>query len=434
MKFDCKTSLRKKVHKIIVIFSAVVIIFYTWGMEVLLHWGLENGATGIIWQENSLYKEAYKEDRNAPLPKGRTVNGYLGIDNVPEKLITLYSKSKLTQSINDKEIYLYRKEIVGDYVTHHNLVMDKLPDRDEYTYIHYELKVYKYAGTVIWGKWLKIAFVGGLLVIVMLLILQETINHSIRPLKSLSQWVEGISENRKPESLPADLNDDEIGQLAHSLYAALERIYVSNEREKQFLRNASHELRTPIAIIRNSMDVIEFKRENSDDEITPLLKRIRRASDTMKAVTEAILWLALENYSQPCKSQVNLKELINEIVDDNKNLINDRNIDIDIQTDQLGDIFIEKALIYITLDNLIRNAFQHSSDGTIKVSAESSHAIEVFNYRQDTESMNDESNEVHVKTGGFGLGLAMVEKIAKKMGWGFTFKADQGQAIARLDI
>ena len=433
MKPHCKHSLRNRVGKIIAIFSIIIIMFYTGVMAFLLEWGLSHGAGGIIWQETRLFMEDYKKHNIIELPKGRSVNGYIGSHTLPDPLLEMFQEN-LTRirDIQTKDRWYVLKEFDDSYV-HHNVMVSYIADMDEYLFIHYKLVIPKNLEFDVWDSMYYTAIAGGILVIFMLLVFRQVLQSSLSPLVELSKWIDRIEENQAPEELPK-VPDNEIGQVALSLFHALERINHANEKEKHFLRNASHELRTPISIIRNTMDVIEYKKETGQENIDHLLERIRKASDTMKAVTEAILWLAIENYSPPSQSKVDLREIVEDLTTDNQNLLKDRKIELELQLDGLEPVQAEKSLIYIVCDNLIRNAFQHASEQCITIKAKGPHSIEVINARQDVEGVDEQKTMQTLNIGSFGLGLALVNKISDKMSWNFTFKIEDNLATARLDL
>ncbi|SMF04839.1 Signal transduction histidine kinase [Alteromonadaceae bacterium Bs31] len=432
----CHYSLRARIGKIVLVFSILLVSFYTTMLAMLYEWGLADATHGIVWQEAHLFQEAYKKDKNTPLPNTQTLKGYIGEKNLPENIVSIFPRHKLKKFGPQEEGLLYRFEKKTGLESHHHLLVANLYSTPERFFIYYNITVSDEVADKVWHKFKLLAIAGGVLVIMMLLVFKTTIARSLKPISSLSQWIDNLDQSSPPGRLPSNLKSDEIGQMAESLYNALQRIHQYNERERQFLRNASHELRTPIAIIRNALDVLEHKRKVGNDNIDNLVQRIRRAGDTMKSVTEAILWLAIENYSAPNKQSTDLKALVTEIIDENKNLNDGRQIKISLDIDLLENCEIEKALAYIVLDNLIRNAFQHCCDGEIKIVAQSASQIQIINtshsYSYDSPKAQDAAEAL--VTGSFGLGLTLVKKIADKQGWVFDFELDEHQASARFGV
>jgi len=433
----CQYSLRARIGKIVLIFSILLASFYTTMLAMLYDWGLADATHGLVLQEAELFKQSFVKNPNTPLPNTRSIKGFIGEANLPTEIIDIFPRQKWNERPKDSEKLFYRFEKLPGMEAHHHLLITSLPNTHDQLFIYYKIATSDEIASKVWRKFKLLAIIGGILVITMLLVFKTTIARSLTPLTSLSKWIDALDQKNPPDELPKDIRPDEIGQMAKSLHIALQRIHEYNERERQFLRNASHELRTPIAIIRNALDVLEHKRKIGNDDIDRIIQRIRRAGDTMKSVTEAILWLAIENYSAPTKKPVNLTQLTTNIVEENKNLYDSKQVTVVLENDRLEkDLHIEAALAYIVLDNLIRNAFQHSSNAEITLTALSPTRISITNtnhsYSYDSTTQKDAVQAL--ATGNFGLGLTLVQKITEKQGWEFSFTLDKQLARAVLDF
>ncbi|MFT5084236.1 MAG: signal transduction histidine kinase [Lentisphaeria bacterium] len=395
--------------------------------------GLRDATHSVLTYEAQQFIEHYEKDPNTPLPRSHSLQGFIGAETLPKHITDIFPLDQRDSWHKRKAGIYYHRSKEQKQHSHHHLLIEALPNSSKELYMYYHISTNRYDNKNIWKNVKQVTLLGFVLVIVMLLILRNFINRALNPISSLSQWINRLSDKAKPEPLPSNITNDEIGQLAKNLFDALQRIGSHNEKERAFLRNASHELRTPIAIIRNTMDVIELKNKPpANPEIDRLLLRIRRASDTMKAVTEAILWLAIEDYVAPQQTTTDLQKLLSQVITENQSLLGNTTTSLNIDIVKLGSINVENALIHITLDNLIRNAFQHCSGGEIKVCAASANRIEISNRRYDLSETEQGDDGSAVKTGGFGLGLALVQKIAEKKGWTFEFKIEDEHATAIL--
>lgn len=429
----CHTSLRARIGKIVLIFSILLVSFYTTMLAMLYQWGLADATHGVVWQEAHLFKQAYAKDPNAPLPNTRSLKGFIGEENLPASVLQWFPPHKWENWGPDEEGMLYRFQKNEGSESHYHLLISRLPNTGKRFFIFYNITVADEIAAKVWHKFKILAFVGGILVVTMLVVFRATIGRSLKPITSLSRWIENLDQKHPPNDLPNDIQADEIGQMAGSLYNALLRIHQYNERERKFLRNASHELRTPIAIIRNAMDVLEHKRKIGNDDIDCLLQRIRRAGDTMKSVTEAILWLAVEDYAVPSSENTDIRRLINEIIDANKNLNNGKSVAVNTQLDAIESRDLQSALAHIVLDNLIRNAFQHCTDGEICIKAIGPSTLEIINpHHAYSEADKHQNIAEAIATGSFGLGLALVKTITERQGWKFEFNMGQEQATAMV--
>jgi len=434
MKNNLQQSVRVKVGRIITAFSLFMVVFYTYMLLQLKDSGLRDATHSVLLHEAQLFVEAYSDNPVTPLPDSYSLRGYIGNNALPADITYAFPTDAPETWHKRKSGVFYRLTADDKAITHHHLYIQDLPNSDDDLYLYYGLSTDKDEHIDIWKNVKQVALLGFVLVILMLLVLRNFIHRALNPISSLSQWITGLDDEKRPSPLPDDISDDEIGQLANNLFSALERIHAHNEREQSFLRNASHELRTPIAIIRNTMDVIEHHNaRQGNPEIERLLKRIRRASDTMKAVTEAILWLAIDTYSAPEKTETDLESLMKEVIEENKNLLDSKNITVSQELHQLTPLQAEKALVHIAFDNLIRNAFQHCSGGNIHVVAHGAHTIKVSNSRYNNY-IDSEQNDHALSTGGFGLGLALVQKIAEKNHWRFEFSLENDHATATLQL
>lgn len=435
MNNERSRSLRGRVGKIIAIFSILLVFYYTANFALLYTWGLGEATRGVVSQEADLFLEAYKKDNTVALPHTRSLHGYIGAENVPDTIKKQFPPQQWDTWPRTNDGMMYRFVKNPDSESHHHLLIRDIPDSNKKLFMYYDVTVSDEKARDVWGRFRRLAIIGSIVTIALLVFFRHVILKAISPLGSLSEWISEIDEDHPPQNLPPDIINDEIGQAATRLYNALHRIYEHNKREKQFLRNASHELRTPIAIIRNALDVLEYKRCIGDDNIDPLIRRIRRAGDTMKSVTEAILWLAVENYSSPVRENTDVRTIVSNLVEDNRHLIQEKDIRVTCELDKLEVIEVEGILLHIALDNLIRNAFQHCEHGEIYISARCERSIEIVNRTPAYNNSTREHSGLNgMQTGHFGLGLALVNRITEKQGWQFSFELESDIAVSVLNF
>jgi two-component system, OmpR family, sensor kinase len=134
---------------------------------------------------------------------------------------------------------------------------------------------------------LLIALGIGLLGLIALLtmVVRWAINASLRPVTALSRQAARISTAGSTARLPQPPGEDELAELATTLNAMLARLQASFERERAFVDDASHELRTPIAVLRGELELALL-----NDEPT----QMRRAVEIAQAEAEHISKLAVD--------------------------------------------------------------------------------------------------------------------------------------------
>ena len=216
------------------------------------------------------------------------------------------------------------------------------------------------------------------------------------PFSQMQRWAESLG---KDNALPREKYQfDEFNQLAQQLEIAMQRVGEFNQREQQFLKHASHEFRTPIAIVQATLDTL-LEQYQSDKR----LMRIRHAMDNMQTISTTLLWLARESKVREEADTVDLRELC-EIIEADLSYLK-QNKAVFVTFSGQGRITEQTALVRITLENLIRNAYQHSTDGEINIVI-TEWGLSITN-----------PYEHHGSTQGFGLGLELVQRICQKQGW-----------------
>ncbi|WP_438466386.1 sensor histidine kinase [Marinomonas sp. PE14-40] len=268
-----------------------------------------------------------------------------------------------------------------------------------------------------------------LLIILVLWIAYRFHQKVLTPMESLAQIATDLDCYQSLDDHPLLKNQSEIGHIAKVLNQSIKRIKQTQEREKTFLQNASHELRTPIAVISSALDLIDRRQETGSNDVKDPLIHIRQSSNNMKGLTESLLWLSQadkeeNNQGEPKKQKLSTHELatlVSEVKHQLSYLIEGRELNIQLNIIDEGVIYIEKNLLLIVISNLIRNAFEHSFEGCIIINV-SSKFISVQDSGcgiKDTEHLMQRGKSNRES---FGLGLDIVTQIAQQKGWHFTLK------------
>lgn len=202
---------------------------------------------------------------------------------------------------------------------------------------------------------------------------------------------------------------DEVGILAAKINSFLNRISEFIEREKSFTRDASHELRTPIASSRAAIDIALSSPEGQTESMSNLLNRVKRANMDMSHLIETFLLLGREQTEKEEKTTFILHELILDGLNDNAYLKR-KEVTCLVQIDPSTTVFLPRKHLSIVLNNLIRNALQHTSNGEINIEGD----IEKIKV---TDSGAGFVKEEQTTRHGSGIGLKIVKRISKIHGW-----------------
>ncbi|GAA6204654.1 MULTISPECIES: HAMP domain-containing sensor histidine kinase [Thalassotalea] len=246
---------------------------------------------------------------------------------------------------------------------------------------------------------------------------RSLIKKVLNPLKELAEMAKSLDEN-KPELSFAVMEDKtEIGTVANTLHQTMARIHQYHQREKQFLQNASHELRTPIAVVASALDIIDLRTQNGTQQIADQITHIKRANENMKELTEALLLLSRKNEKDYPIELVDLNAIVTSMVKTHQYLIEDKFIEVSIINDENCSHQLPLTLCQIVLSNLIRNAFEHTLSGIVRIQIVDASVI-ISNSIESHVVIEEKQLERGITRGdGYGIGLSIVSKIVRRQHW-----------------
>ena len=238
-----------------------------------------------------------------------------------------------------------------------------------------------------------------------------------KPIESLKDWAKSLDEAKLKQPIP-DFQYSELNTLAAIINSSLNSVQESLDRELLFLSYASHELRTPISVVRANTELLKKlqEKEGGSDKQSEVLERVDRAGKTMTNLTDTLLWLSRDDTNMPDSEKLDIGGLIEQLVDELSYLLDKKPIHLAIKNKAY---IIDAAAIpcRIVLANLIRNAFQHSMEGDICIEQQKGQ-ISIVNLNKDTV--------INCADLGFGLGLQLTKKLAYRYGWSYHNKVEDG--------
>ncbi len=163
--------------------------------------------------------------------------------------------------------------------------------------------------------------------------------------------------------------NDEISVLAETFDKMFERLQKSFENERQFTADASHELRTPTAVIISQCEYLLSQEEN-EEKRTSLEVILRQSKKMSKLISELLMLARTDNNKQAIHfEKINLSETVQIVIEEMSIMANRKNIKM--KEDIQNDIFInaDQTLIMRMLINLLSNAVQYGKqDGLVEIS------------------------------------------------------------------
>ncbi|MBL4931285.1 sensor histidine kinase [Clostridium paridis] len=248
----------------------------------------------------------------------------------------------------------------------------------------------------------------------------------LKPIDEMNNTVKNITINELNTRLNISGTQNELKDLSITVNDMLDRIQKSYEVQNQFVSDASHELRTPIAVIQGYVKLLDRWGKEDQKVLQESIDAIKSEAENMKKLVENLLFLARgDKNTQEINFEIfTLENLMEEIlkdtqlIDSNHNIILERNDSVEIYGDrklikQMLRIFIDNSIKYTPIDGTIKlNSYLEKKevlivieDNGIGISEED--LPKIFNrfYRAD-ESRTRE-------TGGTGLGLSIARWIVK---------------------
>lgn len=254
----------------------------------------------------------------------------------------------------------------------------------------------------------------------------------LRPIRELSGQMTAITGNDLDVRVDVGRRTDEVGTPCRSFNVMLERLSDSFAAQKQFSANVAHELKTPLATMQASVQVLRLDESPSAEDCRRMLDVVERNTARLRAMIDDLMRLCDER-SQLEQEEVLLPKLFSDIFSELAPQLEARHIRTEIDCGQHPAVMGNEGLSYRAFFNLAENAVKYGREGgVIRISSScegSAGAIRI----QDTGIGIPQEDLPHIfepfyrvnksrarKTGGAGLGLAMVKAIIERHGWSIS--------------
>lgn len=383
-------------------------------------------SNSFMWLEAESLSRLSAENPSLTLPQNGSFNAYRYWQDIPENLRRHFPKQpeanaeilEAYRDLNDNSgEYLYLLRYSANRIDVNSREQDLfLLSRHSDDEIERIIQVY-------FSEALTQALGSSLLIFVLLFFLASwVIKQTTQPIALLSQWSKRLM-NDPESSIKQEFEIEELNQLAQQLRLGVDRVAAYNQREREFLQHASHELRTPLAVIQASLDTLELKLPKTADKT---IARAQRASANMRMMSSTLLWLARDKEECIAKTPTDISELCQQSIEDHRYLLCSEKISIEVSQEPCF-VDIEVELFKIVLANLMQNAFQYTSDGTIKVDFSHSSLTVCNDFQRELEANATSSN-------GAGLGLQLVQRICTRLGWQYIYTESDGAVKVRVEF
>jgi signal transduction histidine kinase len=369
-------------------------------------------------QEVQKLLDHYRETPGGPPPVSPHIQAFTGTEAMPGPLRE--AVRGLPEGFHER--YIGRAE--------YHVAVTVVPELVEPAYLLYAVETLEFTESRKTGIALVLG-IGVLLVIALGLWMGLWLSRRvISPITRLADKVRGLSPEDFPTDLPEKSYRDEVGVLALALMDSMRRAEAFVAREKQFSRDASHELRTPVTVIRGAVEILEAGPATRDPALQRPLGRIRRAVTDMENIIESLLWLARQEAVDGSHDVCRPAAVIREVVEQNRNLFLEKPVAVDYVAEADPTLPAPPAVFKIIMTNLIQNAFRYTVEGkiTVRICADS---VTISDTGIGIDSCDlplvTEPHRRGCQSCGFGLGLAIVSRLCHRFGWQFTIDSAPGR-------
>jgi signal transduction histidine kinase len=260
-----------------------------------------------------------------------------------------------------------------------------------------------------------------LLLIVVGVVTWRMVGRTLRPVEDMREEVERISSTELDRRVPTPSRDDEVGRLARTMNRMLDRLERGQERQRRFISDASHELRSPVAAIRQHAEVAA---EHPDSTNLEELTEVVLAEDArLQGLVDDLLMLArLDEHARPTRfDEVDLDDVV---LAEAARLRSTTSLAVDTRGVSTARILGHRTDLERLVRNLTDNALHHAR-AEISLGVEASDGHVALTVDDDGPGIASADRERALErfvrldgartraSGGSGLGLSIVREVAR---------------------
>jgi two-component system, OmpR family, sensor kinase len=245
---------------------------------------------------------------------------------------------------------------------------------------------------------------------------------ALRPVESMRREAAEISSETSGRRLPVPEARDEVRRLGETLNEMLERLDEGLLRERRFVADAGHELRTPLSLLRTELE-LALRRPRSPDELAAAIRSATEEVERLIRLAEALLLLDSSGGAALRVGELDAGELLDAVA--RRFAARAAAADRTIEVEGGGSFRGDRDRLEQALGGLVDNALTHG-EGRVRLEAEREADSIVLRVSDEGHGFPDDflpraferfSRADEARTsGGAGLGLAIVDAVARAHG------------------
>lgn len=235
-----------------------------------------------------------------------------------------------------------------------------------------------------------------------------------------------------PERLSSD-PDGDVETLARALHGFASRIEEFVARERDFTRDASHEMRSPLTVIKVAAEVLQ------EEELSPFgqrtVVRIQRSAQDMEALMEAFLILAREADTGLPEEDFIVNDIVREEVERAQPLVAGRPLTLALDEPGAFALHAPPKVLAVLVGNLIRNACLYTESGEVRTTI----GMDFIRIQDSGIGMSEEEvarafqpffRGGRSRRGGHGVGLTIVKRLSDRFSWPVEMTSEMGHGTS----
>lgn len=278
---------------------------------------------------------------------------------------------------------------------------------------------------------LFVLIVGGLL------FLNRRLSKSVwKPFRETLDQLKTFSLNNQTKIEFSKTDVSEFDELNQSLTKLIEHNVSVYKTQKEFTENASHELQTPLAILKNKLDIL-LQNQDLTEKQYQIAEEMNRALSRSSRINKNLLLLAKIDNKQFDSETFHLDEVLNQSLEILQEHFEQKNISVKTEISDNVKVNGNIGLTEVLINNLILNAIRHTSiNGSILIRLSQSE-FEVSN--SGTGKLNGDLlfkrfSRFSKDNNGSGLGLAIVQEICKSQNWTIDYRFENNNHIFSVKL
>ncbi len=239
----------------------------------------------------------------------------------------------------------------------------------------------------------------------------------VEPVRALADRLTQIDPGQRHVRIGAQFAGNELEPIARSVDTFMERLDGFVEREQSFTATASHELRSPLAVMRGAVELLEAQAADRP-AAAKALARIQRAVRDMTEFTDALLALSREQHAGTASDvRCDVHAVLARVVEDQRSVASDRRIVLDVSSADALNVAAPESMVAMTISNLVRNAVQHGTGKEVVCESHGRELIVSNSGALPTDDLSHASYRFTTHPAGHGMGLYLVRRICERYGW-----------------